>query len=41
MPHNVEIRELSQTEIEDVSGGVHLGGIINEIVQHLWSRSLS
>jgi hypothetical protein len=41
MQQNVEIRELSDTEIENISGAVHLGGLASRIAQYLWSRSLN
>lgn len=41
MKHDANIRELSEMEIENVSGGVHLGGIVDRIAQYLWSRSLT
>lgn len=41
MQQNTHIRELSETEIETVSGGVHLGNLASRIAQYLWSRSLT
>lgn len=40
MQKSTEIRELSVTEIDDVSGAAHLGGLVNRLAQYLWSRSL-
>jgi len=41
MSHGIKIRELSETEVEHVCGGVHLGGVFNQLAQYLWSRSLN
>lgn len=40
MQKSTEIRKLCEAEIKDVSGGVHLGGLLDRLAQYLWSRSL-
>ncbi len=33
-------RELASNEIDQVAGGVHLGGVLDRVAQYLWSLSL-
>lgn len=39
MSSSESMRELTATEIESVSGGVHLGGILDRIAQYLWNMA--
>lgn len=41
MQKKIDVRELSEAEIETVSGAVHLGGFVDRLAQYLWSRSLT
>lgn len=36
-----EMRELTEKEVQAVAGGVHLGGLVNRVIQYLWSRTLA